>query len=181
MQYSNLLAYFNREAKRGGCWDETMHNANPKIIVRQIGSIPICAIDEEGFCCLNTVFMIVPKTKTDTSLKFILGILNSNFMGNYWSKNFSDLRQTFPKIKGSYLEKLPIPIINFKNKKERTLHVAIVQLVATMLQLQKEKQQTNTPDKLNQLNTRIQYTDEKINKLVYELYGLSEEEIAIIV
>jgi hypothetical protein len=49
-----------------------------------------------------------------------------------------------------------------------------------MLQLNKEKQQTTTPDKLEQLNTRIKYTDDKINKLVYQLYGLSEEEIGIV-
>jgi hypothetical protein len=49
-----------------------------------------------------------------------------------------------------------------------------------MLQLQKEKQQTNLPDKLNQLEARIKYTDEKINQLVFELYGLGEEEIKII-
>jgi hypothetical protein len=40
------------------------------------------------------------------------------------------------------------------------------------LQLQKEKKQTTLPYKLDQLNTRIEYTDEKINKLVFELYGL---------
>ncbi len=51
--------------------------------------------------------------------------------------------------------------------------------VETMLQLQKEKQQTNLPDKLEQLKARIKYTDDKINKLVYGLYGLSEEEIGI--
>ena len=44
----------------------------------------------------------------------------------------------------------------------------------------KEKQQTTTPDKLDQLNARIQYTDDKINKLVYTLYGLSEEEVGIV-
>ena len=49
-----------------------------------------------------------------------------------------------------------------------------------MLQLNKEKQQTTTPDNLDQLNTRIKYTDDKINKLVYQLYGLSEEEIGIV-
>ncbi len=52
--------------------------------------------------------------------------------------------------------------------------------VETMLQLQKEKQQTNLPDKLEQLKARIKYTDDKINKLVYSLYGLSEEEIKIV-
>jgi hypothetical protein len=32
------------------------------------------------------------------------------------------------------------------------------------------------PDKLRQLEARIKYTDEKINQLVFELYGLSKEE-----
>ena len=49
-----------------------------------------------------------------------------------------------------------------------------------MLQLQKEKQQTSLPDKLNQLEARIKYTDDKINQLVFELYGLSEEEGGIV-
>jgi len=46
--------------------------------------------------------------------------------------------------------------------------------------LQTEKQQTTVPNKLEQLKARIKYTDDKINKLVYSLYGLSEEEIAIV-
>ena len=33
------------------------------------------------------------------------------------------------------------------------------------------------PEKLEQLNQRMAYTDDKINRLVYELYGLSEDEI----
>jgi hypothetical protein len=49
-----------------------------------------------------------------------------------------------------------------------------------MLQLQKEKQQTTLPDKPDQLKIRIEYTDEKINKLVFELYGLGEEERRIV-
>ncbi len=48
------------------------------------------------------------------------------------------------------------------------------------MQLSDEKQNTTLPEKIEQLNQRIAYTDEKINKLVYELYGLSEEEIAIV-
>ncbi len=60
------------------------------------------------------------------------------------------------------------------------MHDEIVRLVETMLQLNKEKQQTSLPDKLEQLTARIQYTDDKINKLVYSLYGLSREEIEIV-
>ena len=36
------------------------------------------------------------------------------------------------------------------------------------------------PDKLEQLKTRIEYNDEKINELVFELYGLGEEERRIV-
>jgi hypothetical protein len=48
------------------------------------------------------------------------------------------------------------------------------------LQLQKEKQQITLPYKPDQLKIRIEYTDEKINKLVFELYGLGEEERRIV-
>ena len=43
-----------------------------------------------------------------------------------------------------------------------------------------QKQSTTLPEKLEQLNQRIQFTDDKINKLVYEIYGLSEEEIGVV-
>ena len=112
---------------------------------------------------------------------FILGLINSKLISWYHHKrNPKAQKGLFPKILVSDLGKLPIKKIDFPNKSEKSVHNEIVQLVETMLQLNKEKQQTTTPDKLEQLNTRIQYTDDKINKLVYQLYGLSDEEIAIV-
>jgi predicted type IV restriction endonuclease len=168
MQYSNLLAYFNREAKRGGCWDENMHNANPKIIVRQIGAYPICALDEKGYACLNTVFMIVPKSETNIDLKFVLAVLNSKFIADYWTENFSDLRQTFPKIKGSYLDKLPIPEIS---KNQQSQHNEVVKQTNQLLNLIEELQNTTLPNRIELLKNRIEYTENKINELIFELYG----------
>jgi hypothetical protein len=46
--------------------------------------------------------------------------------------------------------------------------------------LNQQKQTTTLPEKIEQLNRRIGYTNEKINNLLYELYGLSEEEIGIV-
>jgi hypothetical protein len=177
MEYSNLLAFFNQEAKRGGCWDEKMHNANPKIVIPQIGSYPTCALDEEGYCCLNTVFMVIPKTENNIDIKFILAILNSKFIAYYWKGNFSDLRQTFPKIKGSYLEKLPIPEIFEKQEKQ---YNEVVKLTTQILNLIKELKNTTLPEKVEQLKHRIEYSEDKINEIVYELYGLTEEEIRLI-
>ena len=112
--------------------------------------------------------------------KYLLGILNSR-LSKFQLKNICDKVQGgFYRLKIIYIKQLSIKKIDEKNKQENSLHDEIVQLVETMLQLNKEKQQTNTPDKLNQLNTRIQYTDDKINRLVYGLYGLSEEEVGIV-
>ena len=49
-----------------------------------------------------------------------------------------------------------------------------------MLDLNKQKQTTTNSETLEQLNQRIAYTDDKINKLVYELYELTEDEIKIV-
>ena len=49
-----------------------------------------------------------------------------------------------------------------------------------MLQLQQQKQSSHLPNELQQLEQRIAYTDAAINKKVYALYGLSEEEVRVV-
>ncbi len=49
-----------------------------------------------------------------------------------------------------------------------------------MLQLQQQKQQITLATQQEQLAQFIQYTDDKINKLVYELYGLGEEDARVV-
>ncbi len=180
MTYNNLLAYFNMEAKTGGCWDKSIHDANPKIIVRQIGEFPICALDEKGYCCLNTVFMIVPKPNSSYDVKFIIGVLNSSFIAFFWKQNYSDLRKTFPKIKGTYLKKLPIPSIDFKEREKKVKHDEIVKLVQQILKLCNQKYEAKLQSTISLLQEKIEYCEIKINKIVYDLYGLNEEEIKVI-
>lgn len=171
------VAFFNRIAKRGGCWDENIHNAHPKIIVRQIGTVPICALEPDGFCCLNTVFMIVPKDSSSINLKFILALLNSSFTRNFWKQNFSDLRKTFPKIKGGYLEKIPIPDIDFSDKTQQLKHDEIIKTVDKILELNKQNVAAQLENDKILLQRQIDFCEEKIDQIVYELYQLSQDEI----
>ena len=71
-------------------------------------------------------------------------------------------------------------MVDENNQKEKSLHDEIIKLVDTMLQLQQQKQQATLATEQQQLAQRIQYTDDKINKLVYELYELTEDEINIV-
>ncbi|MFZ1800742.1 MAG: TaqI-like C-terminal specificity domain-containing protein [Chitinophagaceae bacterium] len=151
---------------------------NPKILIRQIGNTPVATLDESNYYTLNTIYNII--SVSHYSLKYLLAIINSLLGKWFWLKNNSDFKTLFPKIKKTEIQAIPIFKINFENKSEKFFYDSIVQLVETMLQLHKEKLQTHTPDKLNQLEARIKYTDEKINQLVFDLYGLSEEERGIV-
>jgi adenine-specific DNA-methyltransferase len=178
--YSNLLAYFNRVAKRGGCWDEDIHNAKPKILVRQIGLYPICCMDEIGRACLNTLFMVVNKKETIFSPYYILGILNSKFIQWYWKENYYDQRTTFPKIKGSYLEELPIRNLDFSKKTEKEEHDNLVKLVQQILQTKIQFSSAKTERDKTFLESKFATLENQIDKSVYQLYELTPDEIHII-
>jgi len=56
----------------------------------------------------------------------------------------------------------------------------MVTLVTQMLDLNKKVQNTRLEPEKTQLSRQIAATDGAIDTLVYELYGLTEEEIAVV-
>jgi len=44
----------------------------------------------------------------------------------------------------------------------------------------KELQTATLPEKIEQIRSRIGYCEDKVNEIVYELYGLSEEEVGVV-
>ena len=55
----------------------------------------------------------------------------------------------------------------------------MVGLVETMLKLHKDLPKAKTPHEQEYLQRQMVATDKEIDALVYELYGLTEEEIGI--
>ena len=66
---------------------------NPKIVIRQIGKIPIATHDEEQFYTLNTIYNVI--NSSDYSLKYFLGIINSKLGGWFWIKRNYDFKTLF--------------------------------------------------------------------------------------
>jgi hypothetical protein len=56
----------------------------------------------------------------------------------------------------------------------------MVSLVEQMLSLHRRKAEEKTPHETEPLERQIEATDRAIDALVYELYGLTEEEIKIV-
>jgi hypothetical protein len=56
----------------------------------------------------------------------------------------------------------------------------MVSLVERMLELHKQSAVVRSPQDKERVGREIESTDRAIDKLVYELYGLTEEEIKIV-
>jgi hypothetical protein len=126
------------------------------------------AWDVENYYLNKTCFFF------STNEKVLLSILNSKLMFFILEKICGKIRGGYFMMAKQYIETLPI------NLGDDETTTKLKGLADEMLSLHKEKQRTTLPEKLEQLQHRIDYTDDRINKLVYQLYGLSEEEIKII-
>ncbi|HRD58632.1 MAG TPA: N-6 DNA methylase [Ferruginibacter sp.] len=146
-----------------------------KILVRKITGRTLLAtyIPETSYC--NTLLFVLKLNSSTYFYKSILAILNSQLIGWYFRTKFqiSD-DDTFPQIMIRDILQFPIPTINKK------IDAELNKLVDQLLHLNAEKQQTTLQTKLYQLQNRIDYVEQRINEIVYELYGLAKEEIVLI-
>lgn len=108
---------------------------------------------------------------------YLLGLLNSKLLDWYLKQISTQMRGGWYSFEAKFIRHLPIVTQDENNKQ---ICEALVKQAQMMLSLKKEKSATTLPQQLESLEQRIAYTDEKINRLVYELYGLTEEEIKIV-
>lgn len=80
----------------------------------------------------------------------------------------------------TFIEQLPIRLINFSDPSDKARHVRMVTLVEQMLALHKRLQAAASEAERGVMQQQIEATDRRIDALVYELYGLSEEEVAVV-
>ena len=63
---------------------------------------------------------------------------------------------------------------------DKSRHDQMVKLVEQMLELHQRLSAARTPQEKTALERQIAATDTQIDRLVYDLYGLTEEEIEIV-
>ncbi|MBI5351350.1 MAG: Eco57I restriction-modification methylase domain-containing protein [Chloroflexi bacterium] len=148
----------------------------PKIIYPDIAKGPRFFFDTEGHYLSNTGYAIGTKDL------YLLGLLNSKifwFLISNISIPFGVRAGEYRyRLISQYMEKIPIHSINFSDPTEKAMHDKVVSLVERMLAL--HKQSPRSPQESDIVKREIESTDKAIDRLVYELYGLSEEEIKIV-
>ena len=128
----------------------------PKIMYQKFQVKPCFIYDETGLFC-NDSMWIIPSVN-----KALFGVLNSK-MG-WWliSKYCTAIQNGFQLI-WKYFGQIPIPDITGE------IAYAIIKIVNQILSYKKSDPATDTSP-----------LEAEIDRLVYELYGLSEEEIKIV-
>jgi adenine-specific DNA-methyltransferase len=120
--------------------------------------------------------------KNKSNELYYLGLFNAKVIWYFISNISSVFRGGFYVFATDPLELIPLPNINLQNILEKAQHDRMVQLVEQMFEAQKKahdgKSITETDQKL--INQRINILDKQIDALVYELYGLTEDEIKIV-
>jgi type I restriction-modification system DNA methylase subunit len=171
------ISYPNKEYLSYGKWlaepkTEDIFE-NKRIILQQIRnpSLPrrlIATIINKGIYTNNGLHNLLLKDG-EADLEWVLAILNSKLMNYYFSCHFNDVN-----IKPSNLYKLPYPAYT-KNLTLRKLVSSILLLNQRYAKIM-DKQTSET----EQMKRQIEETDRDIDELVYKLYGLTKEEIAVV-
>lgn len=148
-----------------------------KIIFPDIATRPRFALDETGYYSSNTTYFI-PRRDL-----YLLGLLNSRVGNFYFERTCAGLEgqgETYLRFFGQYLEGFPVRSINFSDPADKARHDRMVELVELMLELHKRLHAANSQADRELYQRQIDATDQQIDALVYELYGLTAEEIQVV-
>lgn len=149
----------------------------PKILMRQTSDTLRACYDENGFYCQNSVFIV---HSSAINLKFLLGVFNSRLLGFVYRLGNPQAGKVFAEIKPSVIKQLPICKVDLTDTRDKIKHDKLLSLVERMLDLHKRLAAAKIPDDKIRFQRQIDATDDEIDRLVYDLYGLSEEEIKIV-
>jgi len=146
-----------------------------KILVQEIRNISlqrriVATLDEEQIYGLQSTNVVNLLDEAAIDIRFVLGLLNSNPVNVYFRWRFPGNNH----VPSNQLLNIPFPAYS------KELHDDLVTLVQRMLDLHKRLPQIKTSHERTAIERQIAATDREIDQLVYQLYGLTDKEIALV-
>jgi hypothetical protein len=146
----------------GGTKKKAKHDVAPRIVIRRTGDTLCCSMLEKAALTESTLYSCWSKDKTIDN-KYLIAVLNSSLLDFYNKKKNITNQQGFPQILMTDLQELPIKVV------EKYQQQPIITLVDRILSAKKNDPQADTAT-----------LEAEIDRLVYDLYGLTEDEIKIV-
>jgi hypothetical protein len=149
----------------------------PKIVVRKVlGGKLSGTFLAARFAVDQSLYVLISRHKTDDidTLKTVLGILLSRVGAWYIRTKHAIYDVLYPWYTKKQLAAFPIP------KSAVPSQARLVRLVDEMLSLHGQLEVVNSEAQKAVVQRQIDATDAELDGLVYDLYGLTAEEIAIV-
>ena len=154
----------------------------PKLFTPDLAACASFSYDETGECFFTGGvaggYGLLPKP--GFSPKFLLGLLNSRLLNWVISQTGTQMRGGYFSFEARFIRSLPIPHPDLKKPADKSRHDKLVQLVDKMLVLMPKLRAAALESEKTVLQNAVTATDRQIDTLVYELYGLTPEEIQLV-
>ncbi len=137
----------------------------PRIIWRQTAACLQATVDEKRRWFRNTIqcAYLKPAYADRLNIKYVLAICNSKYIAFVYNRLVKESGRVFPQVKITHVKKLPLVIASADTQ---------TKIVSYVDQILAAKQNDSTAD-----TTALEL---EIDQMVYKLYGLTPEEIAIV-
>ncbi len=147
--------------------------ASPKIVVVKTGVRCVASLEEDNLVTMQSVYNL-HLTGKQTQIEALLGLLNSNIIVFWVAQTCTAYKLLFPQMNQSTIETIPLPL-GFNEAQDD-----LANKVRLMLKLHKDKAGARLGQEKAVLQQQIEATDAQIDRLVYDLYGLTEDEIKVV-
>ncbi len=151
-----------------------------KLLIRRIGKNIIATYDNKQIFCVHTLYTARLLKSSKYSIKFVLGLLNSKLYKYIYDKSLTIKGDIFPEVRIYSINNLPVKKIDFTDPIKTALHDKIVNSVDQIIDAKKRLPVITTDKDKNFYVNKCYTIDRQIDRLVYDLYGLTEEEIKIV-
>jgi hypothetical protein len=152
----------------------------PKLVIVKTGARPNATLETNGVLTMQSLYNGQFKGFEGVRPEFFLAIVNSALVAWYLRKTVTAYKKMFPQFNQNHFEELPVPKIDFSTAAHRTRHDEMVTKVDTMLEAKKQLAKAKTDKDKTYYENKCAALDRQIDHLVYDLYGLTEEEIRIV-
>ena len=133
----------------------------------------MASLCSKAFLTNKNLYSILPQH--DVDLRFVLGLLDSKLISYLYINQVTQaVKDDFPQVTIRDVLNLPYPLVDEIQQKR------LETMVAQMLDAKEKLSTVKTEAETNRLELLCQTLDRQIDEAVYELYGLTEEEIKIV-
>lgn len=161
--------------------NEAIFTSPEKLIVQEIRNISlarriVAAYDDKQHYCLQSTNVINLRPDVNYSLKFLLGLLNSNLLNWFFRVNFPSNNH----IASNQLAQLPIVRGEISLRVDERLHDLVVRSVEQVMIAKERLSAAMSESDIEFWTNKCDKLESDIDHAVYKLYGLTPEEIALV-